>query len=116
MLEIGSYSGFIVLAWHEATVDTQAEIITTEIEPRMIDATKRTISKYSLGDRVTLLEGPTQDNIQSVSGGFDIVFVDADKEGYEDYVKTVLDRKLLAQNGVIICDNGEPLAFPMSSP
>lgn len=26
-------------------------------------------------------------------------------------MKTVLDRKLLAQNGVIICDNGEPLVF-----
>lgn len=73
----------------------------------MIDATKRTISKYGLEDRVMLLEGPAQETLKTVSGKFDIVFVDADKEGYEDYVKTVLDGELLSQNGVIICDNGE---------
>ena len=106
VLEIGSYSGFSALAWYEATVDTQAEIISTEIEPRMIEATKRTIDKYGLKDRVTLLEGPAQESIKTCTGTFDIIFVDADKEGYEDYVKTVLDQKLLARDGVIICDNG----------
>ncbi|KAK0513083.1 hypothetical protein JMJ35_004069 [Cladonia borealis] len=105
ILEIGSYSGFSALAWYEATVDTQAEIISTEIEPRMIAATKRTIDKYGLKDRVTLLEGPAQESIKTCKGTFDIIFVDADKEGYEGYVKTVLDQKLLARDGVIICDN-----------
>jgi predicted O-methyltransferase YrrM len=72
----------------------------------MIEATKRTMNKYGLKDRVTLLEGPAQDSITALTGTFDIVFVDADKEGYEAYVKTVLDQKLLARDGVIICDNG----------
>ena len=81
VLEIGSYSGFSALAWYEATVDTQAEKISTEIEPRMIAATKRTIDKYSLKDRVTLLEGPAQKSIKTCTGTFDIIFVDADKEG-----------------------------------
>ena len=72
----------------------------------MIAATKRTIDKYGLKDRVTLLEGPAQESIKTCTGTFDIIFVDADKEGYEGYVRTVLDRKLLARDGVIICDNG----------
>ncbi|KAH8883270.1 O-methyltransferase [Thozetella sp. PMI_491] len=105
ILEIGSYSGFSVVAWHEATTKTQAEIITLEIEPRMINATNRNIDKYGLRDRVTLIEGPAQDTLKTLSGVFDIVFVDADKEGYEGYVKEILDRKLLSQNGIIICDN-----------
>ena len=112
VLEIGSYSGFSALAWYEATVDTQAEIITTEIEPRMIAATKRTINQYGLTDRVTLLEGPAQESMKSVTGTFDIIFVDADKEGYEGYVRTALDQKLLARDGVMICDNGKLLDSP----
>lgn len=72
----------------------------------MIDATKRTIERNNMQDRVTLLEGPAQDTLKSLQGAFDIVFVDADKEGYEGYVRTVLDNKLLSPNGIIICDNG----------
>lgn len=106
VLEIGSYSGFSALAWYEATVKQNSEIITLEIEQRMIDATKRTIERNNMQDRVTLLEGPAQDTLKSLQGTFDIVFVDADKEGYEGYVRTVLDNKLLSPNGIIICDNG----------
>ena len=107
VLDIGSYSGFSALAWYEGTVETQAEIVTLEIVPAMIDATKRTISKYNLSDRVTLLEGAAQESMQKLKGTFDIIFVDADKEGYEDYVKIALDKKLLAKDGVMLCDNGE---------
>lgn len=79
----------------------------------MIAATKRTIDKYGLKDRVMLLEGPAQESIKAVTGTFDIIFVDADKEGYEGYVRTVLDQKLLARDGLIICDNGN-CSFPVS--
>ncbi|KAH8163412.1 hypothetical protein CIB48_g4822 [Xylaria polymorpha] len=105
ILEIGSYSGFSAVAWFEATAKTNTEIVTLEIEPRMVNATKRNIEKYKMQDRVKLIEGPAQDTLGKLSGVFDIVFVDADKEGYEGYVKHVLDRKLLAPNGIIICDN-----------
>lgn len=106
-MEIGSYSGFSALAWYEATTKQNAEIITLEIEQRMIDATKRTIERNNMQDRVRLLEGPAQDTLKTLQGSsFDIVFVDADKEGYEGYVRTVLDNKLLSPKGIIICDNG----------
>lgn len=42
-----------------------------------------------------------------MTGTFDIVFVDANKDGYLGYVKAILDQNLLAPNGVIVCDNGE---------
>jgi predicted O-methyltransferase YrrM len=73
----------------------------------MIAASRRTFDRYGLNDRVTLIEGPAQDSLQKLSGSFDIVFVDANKEGYEGYVKTILDKNLLAPNGFIMCDNGK---------
>lgn len=109
VLEIGCYTGYSALAWYESTVSTQAEIITLELDPKMIAASRRTFDKYNMNDRVTLMEGPAQDSLQKLSGTFDIVFVDANKEGYEEYVKTVLDKKLLSPTGFIMCDNGEYL-------
>lgn len=106
VLEFGAYSGYSALAWYEATQKTQAEIITLELDPKMIAATRTTIAKYNLGDRVTVVEGPAQESVAKLTGIFDIIFVDANKDGYLGYVKAVLDQKLLAPNGIIMCDNG----------
>jgi SAM-dependent methyltransferase len=99
VLEIGCYSGYSALAWYEATKKTNAEIVTLELDPKMIAASKRTINKYKLGDRVHLIEGYAQDSIETLSGQFDIIFVDANKE------------KLLSPHGLIMCDNGKNVAL-----
>ncbi|KAL8877427.1 MAG: hypothetical protein Q9192_008668 [Flavoplaca navasiana] len=105
ILEIGSYSGYSALAWYEGTKRTKADIILLELSPEMIAATRRTLDTYNLNDRVTLIEGPAQESIATLTGTFDIVFVDANKDGYLGYVKAILDQNLLAPNGVIVCDN-----------
>lgn len=58
VLEIGSYSGYSALAWYEGTRDTNAEIITLELSPKMIAASRKTFEQYGVTDRVTLIEGP----------------------------------------------------------
>lgn len=52
--------------------------------------------------------------LKTLTGDFDLIFVDANKDGYAGYVKTILDRQLLSPNGIILCDNGEipPLFLP----
>ncbi|KAL8904940.1 MAG: hypothetical protein Q9207_002934 [Kuettlingeria erythrocarpa] len=105
VLEIGCFTGYSALAWYESTVSTQAEIITLELDPTMIAASRRTFDRFKLNDRVRLIEGPAQDSIEKLSGQFDIIFVDANKEGYEGYVKQILDKKLLSPKGFIMCDN-----------
>ncbi|EEQ35643.1 O-methyltransferase [Microsporum canis CBS 113480] len=105
ILEIGCYTGYSALAWYEATASTQAEIITLELDPKMIAASRRTFNQYGLNDRVKLIEGPAQQSIETLSGIFDIIFVDANKDGYETYIKQILDKKLLAPTGFIMCDN-----------
>lgn len=77
-----------------------------ELDPKMIAASRRTFDKYKLNDRVTLIEGDAAASLKSLTGTFDLIFVDANKEGYEGYVKTILDKKLLSARGLIMCDNG----------
>lgn len=107
VLEIGCYTGFSALAWYEATAQSQARITTLELDPKMIAASRRTFNKHGLNDRVKLIEGPAQESIEKLTGQFDLVFVDANKEGYEGYVKSLLDKKLLSPKGLILCDNGK---------
>lgn len=107
VLEIGCYTGYSAMAWHEATGSLQSEIITLELDPKMIAASRRTFDKYHLNDRVTLIEGPAGDSIPRLTGQFDLVFVDANKDGYQDYVAKILDRKLLSPGGLILCDNSK---------
>lgn len=95
------------MAWYESTVSTKAEIITLELDCKMIAASRRAFDKYKLNDRVTLIEGPAGKSIKKLTGEFDIMFVGANKDGYEVYVKLILDKKLLSPTGFIICDNGE---------
>jgi predicted O-methyltransferase YrrM len=105
ILEIGCYSGYSALAWYEGTKSTQAEIITLELSQVMIDASKAAFKKYGVNDRVKLIEGPADQSIEKLTGEFDLVFVDANKDGYEGYVKQILDKKLLSKSGIILCDN-----------
>ena len=77
----------------------------------MIDASKLAFKKYGVTDRVKLIEGPADESIEQLTGTFDIVFVDANKDGYLGYVKQILGKRLLSDNGVIICDNGRSCSF-----
>ncbi|PGH33548.1 hypothetical protein GX50_03620 [[Emmonsia] crescens] len=105
ILEIGTYSGYSALAWYEGTKATQAEIITLELSPEMIAAARSVFDKYNVNDRVTLIEGPAAESLKMLTGTFDLIFVDANKDGYEGYINTILNQNLLSQDGVIMCDN-----------
>ncbi|KAK0630430.1 S-adenosyl-L-methionine-dependent methyltransferase [Bombardia bombarda] len=105
VLEIGCYSGYSALAWYEGTKDTQAEIISLELSPKMIEASRAAFKKFGVEDRVKLIEGYADDSLLKLEGEFDLIFVDANKDGYAGYVKTILDRKLLSKGGIILCDN-----------
>lgn len=106
VLEIGCFTGYSALAWYEGTISTKAEIVTLELDAKMIAASRRTFDKYKLNDRVKLIEGPAQESIETLTVPFDLIFVDANKEGYEGYVKQILDKQLLSPKGFIMCDNG----------
>jgi caffeoyl-CoA O-methyltransferase len=44
-------------------------------------------------------------SLPSVTGQFDLIFLDANKDGYVDYLQKIIELKLLAPNGVILADN-----------
>jgi len=71
----------------------------------MIAVALDAFTKHEVTDRVKLIEGPAAETLQSIRGEFDIIFIDADKTGYKNYLNIILERGLLSKNGIIITDN-----------
>lgn len=102
ILEIGTFSGYAA-ATMAAALGDGAAIDTCEIDPRHADLARRHIETLGFADRVTVHEGPAAATVERLAGPFDLVWLDADKQGYRDYLEAVLPK--LAPNGLILADN-----------
>ena len=102
VLEIGTYSGYSALSMARA-LPAGGRIITCEIDPERVAFARRHIEKAGWADRISVREGPALDTVSSLDGPFDLVFIDADKEGYRGYYEAVLPK--LSERGLVVVDN-----------
>ena len=99
VVEIGTYSGYSALSMARA-LPPGGRIITLELDPERAAFARRHIERHG---RISVREGPALETLASLEGPFDLVFIDADKEGYVDYYEAVLPK--LAPRGLIVADN-----------
>jgi caffeoyl-CoA O-methyltransferase len=102
VLEIGTFSGHSALAM-AAALPSGGHIDTCEVDSERAALAQRYFERSPYGHRITLHVGPALDTIAQLEGGFDFVFIDADKGGYVDYYEAVLPR--LSERGLIVADN-----------
>jgi caffeoyl-CoA O-methyltransferase len=102
VLEIGTFSGHSALAM-AAGLPEGGRIDTCELDPGRAAVAQRAFDRSPFGSRITLHLGPALETIGRLEGEFDLVFIDADKDGYVDYYEAVLPR--LAERGLIAADN-----------
>jgi caffeoyl-CoA O-methyltransferase len=102
LLEIGTYSGYSALSMARA-LPAGGRIVTCELDPERVAFARRHIEDAGFDDRIAVREGPALETIASLDGPFDLVFIDADKEGYRDYYEAVLPK--LSERGLIVVDN-----------
>ena len=99
VLEIGTYSGYSALSMARA-LPPDGRIITCELDPERAAFATRHVERHG---RISVRVGPALETIAQLDGPFDLVFIDADKDGYVDYYEAVLPK--LAPRGVIVADN-----------
>jgi caffeoyl-CoA O-methyltransferase len=99
VLEIGTYSGYSALSMARA-LPPEGKIITCELDPERAAFARRHVERHG---RISVRVGPALDTIEALDGPFDLVFVDADKDGYVDYYEAVVGK--LAPRGLIVADN-----------
>jgi caffeoyl-CoA O-methyltransferase len=102
ILEIGTFSGHSALSM-AAALPEGGHIDACEIDPERAAFAQRYFDRSPHGSKITLHLGPAAETIAGLEGEFDLVFIDADKEGYVAYYDAVVPR--LAAHGVIVADN-----------
>jgi caffeoyl-CoA O-methyltransferase len=102
VLEIGTFSGHSALAM-AAALPEGGRIDACEIDPERAAFAQRYFDRSPHGSKITLHLGPALETIERLEGDFDLVFIDADKDGYVGYYEAVLPR--LSERGLIVADN-----------
>jgi predicted O-methyltransferase YrrM len=102
VLEIGTYTGYSAIAMAEGlpengiltTIDTNIEL------EKMIDSF---ICQANLTDKIIQITGNALEIIPTLNQSFDLIFIDADKRNYKNYLDLVIDK--VNSGGYIITDN-----------
>ena len=102
ILEIGTLGGFSTI-WLARGAGPDGRVTTLEYEPKHAEVARANIDRAGVGDRVEILVGAALDNLPNLTGPFDLVFIDADKENNPGYLEWAV--KLTHPGSVIVVDN-----------
>ena len=101
VLEVGTAIGYSTL--HMAEQLSSGRVVTLERDPDRAAQARGYLERARVGDRVELIEGDALETIASLSGPFDLLFVDASKGEYPRYIE--LAEPLLAERCLLVVDN-----------
>ena len=102
ILEVGTAIGFSALLMSEYA-PKGCHITTIEKYEKRIPIARENFKKAGKEDSITLLEGDATDILRELQGEFDIIFMDAAKGQYINFLPDIL--RLLAHGGLLISDN-----------
>ena len=102
VLEIGTYTGYGTICLAEGLAD-DGKIITIDKNEEIIDFQNKYFEKSGYREKIIQLNGEALDIIETLDDKFDIVFLDADKENYIEYYKSVSNK--IVKGGILISDN-----------
>lgn len=105
VVEIGTSTGYSGLWFCLALQKTGGRLTTFEIDPGRAARARKHFEQAGAAHIVTVIEGDAHENIKRLKEPIDILFLDADKQGYMDYFKRVLP--LVRPGGLILAHNIE---------
>ena len=103
ILEIGTFMGYSALCLAAGLTEGDGRLHTIELREADADLAAENFRRANWQDRIILHRGNALAIIPALEETWDLVFIDADKPGYEDYYKLVLPR--VRAGGLIIADN-----------
>jgi predicted O-methyltransferase YrrM len=102
-VEVGTSTGYSGLWFALALRKTGGKLTTFEIDPDVARTARGTFAKAGVSDLITVVVGDAHETISKLEGPIDIVFIDADKPGYRDYLDKLLP--LVRPGGLILAHN-----------
>ncbi len=104
VVEIGTLAGYSAV-WIARALSTGAKLYTLEKSSKHAEVARASFERAGVSERIELLEGAAQDSLRKLAakGPFDLVFIDADKGGYVDYLAWAVDN--LRPGGMVAAHN-----------
>jgi len=106
ILEIGTLGGYSTI-WLARALPADGRLISLEVDPKHAEVARANLAHAGLSSIVEIRLGSAHDTLPKLvsegRGPFDLIFIDADKPGYADYLKWSL--KLARMGTLIIADN-----------
>lgn len=106
IVEIGTSTGYSAIWFGLALKKTGGKLTTFEIDSKRAAIARENFKRAEMDDIITLIEGDAHEEVLKLSAPIDILFLDADKTGYIDYLNKLLP--LVKKGGLIIGDNIMP--------
>ena len=109
ILEIGTLGGYSAI-WLARALPADGKLISLEISDHHASVARRNLAQAGLADKVEVRVGPALATLTAMEEAgeapFDLVFIDADKEGYIAYLPKAV--ALVRAGGLILADNTLP--------
>ncbi len=104
VVEVGTSTGFSGLWLAMALEKTGGRLTTFELDAGRAAIARKNFREAGVDALVTIIEGDAHDQIASLNGPVDVVFIDpSDKDGYNDYLDKLLP--LVRPGGLILAHN-----------
>jgi predicted O-methyltransferase YrrM len=106
ILEIGTLGGYSSI-WLARSLPPGGRLITLELAPRHAEVARANLARAGLSEAVEVRVGPARESLARLAEEgtepFDLVFLDADKEAYPEYLEWAI--RLGRSGTLIIADN-----------
>ncbi|MCR9244515.1 MAG: O-methyltransferase [bacterium] len=103
VVEIGTLGGYSAISMARGLA-ADGHVITHELEPKHAAFAEEWIAKSDQKDRIEVRVGDAHETLaQHADGTADAIFIDAEKEGYVDYL--VQSLRILRPGGILLADN-----------
>ncbi len=103
VVEIGTSNGVSAIWLSMGLRKTGGKLITHEIDEQRAALARENFARAGVADVVTLVEGDAHETISRLKGPIDMVFIDAEKDGYLDYLEKLLP--LVRPGGLVLAHN-----------
>ncbi|MEN3307432.1 MAG: hypothetical protein V7603_3634 [Micromonosporaceae bacterium] len=106
ILELGTLGGYSTI-WLGRTLIPDGRMVTLEAQPRHAEVARANLARAGLADIVEVRVGPALETLPKLAadgvGPFDLIFLDADKISYPEYLTWSL--RLSRPGTLIVADN-----------
>ena len=106
ILEIGTLGGYSAINLARGMAE-DGRLISLELDERHAEVARQNVERAGLAEKVEIRVGDARELLSKVAesdeGPFDLVFIDADKEGYPEYLEWAL--RLSQPGSLILGDN-----------